>query len=306
MAALLASPAAAMRPMDMQMPVEAEAVTPAVMPCHKTQTGSLAKITQVDTVGNDEICELCVNFAVQGLNLVANAILNDGVIQGCSAICRAAFPKSSIERDACEGLCDAAGVAGFIEAIEHSELDFIYFCQLIDKTGVNVCPIQDCPAANPVCAHVAPTLTVTPDRGAQDTQFTFTANVNVTAPTGTGMVRINYKSAAIEGSQDILYMGFPNVGVFQTQVTLDSSTGGPDENGGDTGPLPQGNYAAQMTVCMGSCPADGEHPHEANFGTALGKFTIAGGVPPAPPSPFAPFGPMPGPTPGPEASIEVA
>jgi hypothetical protein len=299
-AALLAAPSLALRPMDMKMPVEH-----AAKPCHKTQTG-LAKITQVHNVENDEMCELCVNFAVQGLNLVANAILNDGVIQGCSAICSAAFPSAKLEREACDLLCDAVGVAGFIEAIEHSDLDFIYFCELIDKTGLNVCPIQDCPSGNPTCAHVAPTLEVTPDRGPQDTQFVFSANVNVTAPTGTGMIRVEYKSANFQGSSDILYMGFPNVGVFNTQVTLDSSTGGPDDNGGDTGPWPQGSYSAQMTVCMGSCPANGDHPHQANFGTALGKFTIAGGVPPSPPSPFAPFGPMPGPTPGPRGSVEVA
>lgn len=291
--ALLAVGAAAARPMvdvtiNNLVPVVAEAQT------------EVASLTSFDKLtASYPFCGICVQFAVSGLNILANAILNDGVVTGCSDLCH--HLDNKIEVDVCEGLCLAVGIGGFVEILEHSGLDFIYYCELVSKTGLDICPIQDCPANDADCVTIGQDASVAPAVGPVGTQFELTVTANATAPTGTGMIRTSWTHLGdgSTGGADQLYLGFA-VGITSFQVEIDSATAGKDDDGQDGAPMAQGDYEFAVMVCEGSCPATGEHPHQQNFGSATGKFTIKGGPPPAPPSPFAPLGPMPGPTPGPQ------
>jgi len=207
---------------------------------------------------NYPLCGVCVQFAVAGLNYLLNAILNAGVIGGCSELC--AYVPGKMEEKVCNVLCDAAGLAGFIEAIKKADLDFIYMCELVDKTGVNICPIQDCPKDTPDCL-VPGELAVSPAKIKAGDALTAVLPIHATAATGTSMVRLNLCNEGHCNADDQLQVGWP-AGDYSVQLNLNT-----------TGMMP-GAYVFSIDICEGTCNSD--KPHSHNFGARNATFLVEG------------------------------
>jgi len=202
------------------------------------------------------LCGVCVQFAVVGINYLLNAILSGGVVGGCSELCH--YIPNQTEEKVCNVMCDAVGVAGFIKAIEAAKIDFIYFCELIDQTGLTVCPVQDCPADTPDCL-VPGDLTLAPATAKAGTPIQATLPISASAPTGTSMVRISVCTGEDCQIDDQLQVGWPK-GDYGINLAL-NTTG-----------MPAGTYKFGIQICEGTCGST--YPHAHDFGTKQATFTI--------------------------------
>ena len=93
-------------------------------------------ISETSPLGLD-VCQDCIKEAVQEINVLLNLILDEGIIHSCSDLCGALANKtnSSAAGDACLVVCNTLGIGQFIKLLEHSDLDPIWYCQI-----VKLCP----------------------------------------------------------------------------------------------------------------------------------------------------------------------
>jgi hypothetical protein len=54
-----------------------------------------------------DLCPACIDFAVEGINVLLNEILNGGIVGGCGALCSKLGSKAA--QDFCDAACDAIG-----------------------------------------------------------------------------------------------------------------------------------------------------------------------------------------------------
>lgn len=87
-----------------------------------------------------DLCPLCINEAVELINVVLNVILDEGIMGSCNAICDAVLNKTGSKplADLCLAGCDALGVDEFVKLIVHADIDPIYYCQI-----VHMCPSKN-------------------------------------------------------------------------------------------------------------------------------------------------------------------
>lgn len=81
-------------------------------------------------------CGICVDEAVLVINILLNAALNYE-ITGCGDLC--SYLTNPYAIDACEVVCNGIGIYEFIQQLENSDIDPIYYCELI-----KLCTAQDC------------------------------------------------------------------------------------------------------------------------------------------------------------------
>ncbi len=84
-----------------------------------------------------DLCPECINEAVELINVIANIILDEGVLGSCHALCDAVYNKTGSKalEDLCFTGCDAIGIDELIKLILAADIDPIYYCQL-----VHLCP----------------------------------------------------------------------------------------------------------------------------------------------------------------------
>eukprot|EP00913_Durusdinium_trenchii_P025895 g24300.t1 len=75
------------------------------------------------------LCSPCVQLGSQGINTLLNYLLNAGVVSSCSKLCSNLTNKA--EQTACNLACDLVGIKAFMAALNHTDLDPIYFCEMI-------------------------------------------------------------------------------------------------------------------------------------------------------------------------------
>eukprot|EP01027_Heterolobosea_sp_BB2_P025316 GEZU01038849.1.p1 GENE.GEZU01038849.1~~GEZU01038849.1.p1 ORF type:complete len:237 (-),score=90.50 GEZU01038849.1:25-735(-) len=202
-----------------------------------------------------DLCGVCVNLADQALQQLINIIANAGIVGGCADLC-GKLPNH-IEADACNLICDAAGIDAFVHAIEKADLDPIYYCQLI-----KLCPVHDCTGT---CANIT-SITVNPPSGPQGTQFTVNIQFTVFNQTGAGELAIDIvpQDADSFGDSQLVPEGFaPNSYQINFQFTAT-----PSENE----PFNAGTYQVAAGICEGMCGAT--HPHSAILAEATTTFEI--------------------------------
>ena len=85
-------------------------------------------------VGAIDICQDCIKEWVSVINVLLNLILDEGIIGSCGDLCSALQNRtnSSIDGDICLALCNAVGIVEFCRILEHSDLDPIWYCQIMD------------------------------------------------------------------------------------------------------------------------------------------------------------------------------
>jgi hypothetical protein len=81
-----------------------------------------------------DLCPECIEEAVQIINILLNLILDEGIIETCSALCGALANKtgSVIVGDLCSVACEAFGFDEFVKFLIRTDLDPIWYCEIID------------------------------------------------------------------------------------------------------------------------------------------------------------------------------
>lgn len=220
------------------------------------------------------LCSPCIQLSGQGLNILINAILNAGVIGGCSKLC--SHLKTPAEQRVCDLVCGAVGIKEFIKALNNTDLDPIYFCELL-----HACP------AGPDDAHVdllsvkvSPTSIeekdVLPTEPGVVVEGVLT--VNVTKGSGVGEWGVSLRgpySAENEIANsfmlaDGLKEGTQTLGIkIKIADQLPDPTQQPPSFGVQFLP---GSYEVRFHLCQGECGS--KHPHSIDFGRKAGNFTI--------------------------------
>ena len=238
-------------------------------------SGDLA-VRQVNSALPAALCNPCIQFTEQGLNILINEILNAGVIGGCSKLCGGIKSKNAAR--ACDLVCGVIGIKTFIKALNSTDLDPIYFCEKITA----------CPKAQPSASASITSVVAAPLAGPQGTKFDLDINFDVVNATSTGEIRIAVVGpVTTQISSSFVQMGFAP-GNFNAKITLDTTTVEPtDQDPGVT--WNNGAYQYTFELCQGECGS--KHPGSIVFGHKSGNFTVTDSPGPAP-------GPSPGPSPG--------
>jgi hypothetical protein len=81
-----------------------------------------------------DLCPACINEVVDLVNVIANLILDEGIIASCGKLCGAVANKTGSQAlgDICDVLCDGLGIDEFVKALIKADIDPIYYCQLVD------------------------------------------------------------------------------------------------------------------------------------------------------------------------------
>merc|ERR1712048_665671 len=167
---------------------------------------------------------------------------------------------------ACDLICGAVGLKAFMAAVQKSDLDSIYFCELTHS-----CPAGDDDAyleINQVVA--APEVVVKGDDVHMGVQM------NVTKASGVGEFRlvVNGPGSALPLSQGFfLETGVPE-GLQQLTVSL--SLKDQQQQQGPTKTFEAGQYNFSFHVCQGECGSS--HPHSIDFGNMTGFFNVTEAV----------------------------
>lgn len=224
----------------------------------------------------ESLCDPCVQFTSQGLNILINAILNAGVTGTCGKLC--GHLKTKGEQTACTLVCDVVGIKLFIKALNKTDLDPIYFCEILhaceagpDDAHVDLLSVSINPAK-------ISKKDLEPSSGGVTVEGVLT--LNVTKQTGVGQFGFSIHGP-VSGAQgpiggsfilaDGLKPGVQNLGVkLQVQDTSPDPSKQPPS---DPVTWMPGSYSFDFHVCQGQCGS--KHPHSVDFGRKASNFTIS-------------------------------
>ena len=87
-----------------------------------------------------DLCPLCINEAVELINVALNVILDEGILQSCEELCGLVANKthSPFVGTMCDLACDGVGIDAFIHLIIRVDLDPIWYCEIAD-----LCPSKN-------------------------------------------------------------------------------------------------------------------------------------------------------------------
>jgi len=187
--------------------------------------------------GPGQFCETCIQLMVDAINILANAILNQGIIGECEDLCN--YLPLQIEAELCAALCAGVGLEAFIKVISDADLDPIWACEMLD----GVCPYTDNAKAN------ITTFAVSPKQGAMGTTFNINLVFDVLHAMGTGQLILLITPPGANPQQmgeEYLMIGTPP-GSYQVQVPCDSGMTSANE------PFNAGVYPVNVVLCEGMC-----------------------------------------------------
>jgi len=224
---------------------------------------------------NSALCSPCVQLGGQSLNILINYILNVGVIGGCGKLC--GHLNSTVARDACGLVCGAVGIKEFIKALDNTDLDPIYFCEVLhacaagpDDAAIELLAVQINPPA-------LSRKDVEPEGQGVTVEGVLT--VNVTKHSGVGEFSVAVQGPVV-GTQGPIGGSFTladglKEGVQNLGVKLNIQDTNPDPSQ-DPPAFPvtwmPGTYEFRFHVCQGECGS--KHPHSIDFGRKASNFTI--------------------------------
>eukprot|EP00300_Choanocystis_sp_HF-7_P030649 c39531_g1_i1.p2 GENE.c39531_g1_i1~~c39531_g1_i1.p2 ORF type:complete len:282 (+),score=67.34 c39531_g1_i1:33-878(+) len=201
---------------------------------------ALAQKHETVAAPDADLCPICLDLISDSINELLQAILQVGVLGGCSGICsKLSHPTEQV---ACTLICSYVGVDAFVAIIDKIDPDPIEICE-----DFKVCPIHDNGEANITSIDVSPeTVEI---GGTVD----ITVNFDVINTTGTGMIAVEILPAGagfpIEGA--VINEGYPP-GSYQEQFQLKLEPTSSD-------PMEPGRYRGVVAYCNGQCGAD--HPN---------------------------------------------
>mmetsp|Transcript_3060 Transcript_3060/g.3484 ORF Transcript_3060/g.3484 Transcript_3060/m.3484 type:complete len:228 (+) Transcript_3060:62-745(+) len=155
------------------------------------------------------LCSPCVQLGQQGISTLLNYLLNAGVVSSCSKLCSNLETKT--EQTVCNLACDLVGIKAFVSALNHTDLDPIYFCEVLTA----------CPAGPDDADAKLLKAEATPSSLSKGDKVQLLCDLNVTKASGVGEYSI-----AVQGpvsgdiSSSFLLPKGLDVGVQQLGVEL--------------------------------------------------------------------------------------
>jgi len=229
-----------------------------VIDAKKVNPGRISIVQQqpLKKIGDDpSLCPTCVNFMDQTIDILLNIILNGGVIGSCEELC--AYLPTELEATVCELLCSYVGIQAFIDILDDTDPDPIFYCMELD-----ICPIKDDARGN------IQQVTVQPPSGPTGTTFNMIVKYQVTSEIGTGELGITVfppDGSEPFGGGELLVDEVD--GVYGVEFQLSTQ---PSESE-DFGP---GVYNFTVGLCEGTCGSI--HAHAFTLATQNSQFTITG------------------------------
>lgn len=98
-----------------------------------------SSMIKTSEVGLD-VCQDCIKEFVSVINVLLNLILDEGIIGSCGDLCGALANKTNSTEtgDVCLFLYNAVGIVEFIKILEHTDLDPIWYCQIVELCPSNI------------------------------------------------------------------------------------------------------------------------------------------------------------------------
>jgi len=204
-------------------------------------------------VGNDFVCETCITFMDNAIDQLLNIIANGGIIGSCGALC--SYLPAQWEQAACNLVCDAIGIEGFIQLIEDVDPDPVWICM-----EGELCPIADGVTGRTL------SISVSPRQGPAGTTFTVSFSFQTYNTTGTGTVEV--VALPPDGSDPVGGIGFfiqQPAGNYTERAQIDTTPS-------DDEPFAPGTYKVIAAVCEGSCGSI--HSHSYTIAQGQTSFII--------------------------------
>ncbi len=79
-----------------------------------------------------DLCPTCINEAVSVINILLNAVLDEGILNTCGDLCGVVANKTGYRAlgDICDVVCVAFGVDEFVKALVNFDIDPIWYCEI--------------------------------------------------------------------------------------------------------------------------------------------------------------------------------
>jgi len=218
------------------------------------QPGLVIKpLTNEPIKSKPDTCLECINWAIESLDIILNEILDGGIIANCGKACSGL--KNPYLNTFCTLLCDALGLDEFIHILNKSDLNPLYYCQL-----VHMCIVEDC--TEPECVKIY-VHQVRPEIAPEGSRFEIETAFTIVNTAGAGMLRYEiYQNPKDPISQDYLIEHWAPRGNFTQFLAIDTKEQA----------LKIGTWTARITFCEGMCGS--KHPHTRLFDTAVANFTV--------------------------------
>ncbi|UJR35376.1 hypothetical protein I4U23_028133 [Adineta vaga] len=227
------------------------------------------KLQRLDSVYNPtklgiDLCPECIEESVEVINILLNLILDEGIIESCSALCGALANRtgSVIIGDLCSVACEAFGIDEFVKALIKMDLDPIWYCEILE-----LCPINDHGDAKFI------NFQVTPKSAPEGSTFIFDCSFISVNGTGTGTINVELLDPKNRTAGNLYWFEARKPGTYPEKIgfqTLFELNCDPSQEVCDGWPI--GTYNITAQVCNGECGS--HHPHSSIYDTAKGSFEI--------------------------------
>ncbi|CAF3349365.1 unnamed protein product [Rotaria socialis] len=230
-----------------------------------TPSKNVERLTTDDREKNVDLdlCPMCINEAVAAINVILNAILDEGILADCNKLCSIVANKSSsFIGTMCDLACDALGIDEFIHFIIAADPDPIWYCEI-----ARLCPINDNGDAKFV------KFSVLPSTGPQGTTFVIDCSFKSLNGTGTSMLRLDITDPTNETDSNDFLIEAKKPGTYSEKIGLKTLTAlncDPTKRICDS--FLVGTYNVTAQFCNGEC--DSHHPHSGNYDLGKASFTV--------------------------------
>jgi hypothetical protein len=212
---------------------------------------------------NLDLCPNCINEAIGVINILLNAILDEGILANCGDLCGVVTNRTGSKAlgDICLLVCDGLGLDEFIKGLIKLDLDPIYYCEI-----AKMCPINDQSDAK------FANFSVSPSTGNRRTKFVLDCSFATKNGTGTGMLRLSLFSPKTQTATTDLLIEAVKPGSYAEKIPVDIFDQNYDSSIGLSDDWPVGTYNITAQLCYGEC--ESHHPHSAIYDTGKSSFTV--------------------------------
>merc|ERR1712032_319874 len=213
-----------------------------------------------------DMCKPCYDLSGQAINGLLQVIMQVGVVDSCQELCEQAVPVGGGKQTACDLVCGAIGLKAFMAAVEKSDLDPIYLCELT----------HSCPPGDDDAYLEIEQVAASPEVVVKGDEVRMGVQMNVTKASGVGQFRltVNGPGSALPISQGF----FLETGVPEGEQLLTVSLSLKDQQAQQGPPktFEAGQYNFSFHLCQGECGS--KHPHSIDFGNMTGFFNVSEAV----------------------------
>ncbi|CAF4828356.1 unnamed protein product [Rotaria sp. Silwood1] len=210
------------------------------------------------------LCSMCIDEAVEAINVILNVILDEGIMGSCEKLCSIVANKTGVPfiGTVCDLACDAIGIDEFIHLIIAADIDPIWYCEM-----ARLCPINDHGDAKFIKFNVLP------NTGPQGTTFVIDCSFKSMNGTGTSMLRLDITDPRNETDSNDYLIEAEKPGTYTEKIGLRTlNAWNCDPTKGLCDDFPVGTYNVTAQFCNGECGS--HHPHSQTYDVGKASFTV--------------------------------